>query len=197
MNQPGKPDSHPAYISARAFAAVVIDIATQQKPGVITFADLETGISNLPNGDVKKALLALIQDAHGDLTKAQSNIEAWFNDTMDRVSGWYKRKTQVWTVVIAAILTLAANADTLKIARTLWTDPTLRAQLVEKAKARVDAAQPPISVEYKNKNNPLSPTVIKRPSGDELSALGQVLGWTYQGCPQPPEAGQIGYSGGV
>jgi len=177
MNQPGKKDGHPAYLSPRAFAAAVMDITTHQKPGVISFADLETGISNLPNGDVKKALLALIQNANGDLARAQKNIEAWFDDTMQRASGWYKRKTQLWTVIIAVILTLCANADTIKIVKTLWKDPTLRAQLVEKAKTRTDAAEPSVSVEYKDKNNPLTPTAIKPVSKDELNTLGQVLGW--------------------
>ena len=158
MNQPGKKDAHPAYLSPRAFAAAVIDITTQQKPGVISFADLETGIGNLPNGDVKRALLALIQNANGDLPRAEKNIEAWFDDTMQRASGWYKRKTQVWTVIIAVVLTLGLNADTIRILKTLWTDPTLRAELVEKAKTRTDATEPVGSVESKDKNNPLAPS---------------------------------------
>ncbi len=109
----------PAYLSARTFATAVMDIATPQKPGVITFADLENGINNLPAGDVKTTLLAVIQTSKNDLSQAQKDIEAWFNDTIDRVSGWYKRTTQIWTVVIAAVLVLGANADTLQIARTL------------------------------------------------------------------------------
>lgn len=177
MNQPGKKDAHPAYLSPRAFAAAVTDITTQQKQGVISFADLETGINNLPNGDVKKALLALIQNANGDLPRAQKNIEAWFDDTMERASGWYKRKTQVWTVIIAVVLTLGANADTIRILKTLWKDPTLRAQLVEKAKNRTAATEPSVAVEYKDKNNPLTPTAIKPVSKDELDTLSQVLGW--------------------
>ncbi len=177
MNQPGKKDAHPAYLSPRAFAAAVVDITTQQKPGVISFTDLETGIGNLPNGDVKRALLALIQNANGDLPRAEKNIEAWFDDTMQRASGWYKRKTQVWTVIIAVVLTLGLNADTIRILKTLWTDPTLRAQLVEKAKNRSDATEPSVAVQYKDKNNPLAPTAIKPVSKDELDTLGQVVGW--------------------
>jgi hypothetical protein len=164
MNQPGKKDSHPAYIPARTFATTVIDIATQHKPGVITFADLEAGINNLPAGDVKKTLLSLVQDTNQNLGQAQKNIEAWFNDTMDRASGWYKRRTQVWTVVLAAILTLCANADTLQIAKTLWTVPTLRAQLAEQAKDHNWADNRP-------------------PSQRDLDSLGQVVGWDRQSLP--------------
>jgi hypothetical protein len=157
----------PAYLSARAFATAVMDIATPQKPGVITFA----GINNLPAGDVKTTLLAVIQTSNNNLQQAQKNIEAWFNDTMDRVSGWYKRTTQIWTVVIAAVLVLCANADTLQIARTLWTDPTLRAELVEQAKGR--SAQTPSAA-----NQPATQ--------DELDELGQVVGWSHQSVPASP-----------
>jgi hypothetical protein len=156
----------PAYLSARAFATAVLDIATPQKPGVITFADLETGINNLPDGDVKTTLLAVIQTSNKDLLQAQRNIEAWFNDTMDRVSGWYKRTTQIWTVIIAAVLVLCANADTLQIAKTLWTDPTARAELVEQAKIR--AAQTPA-------NQPATQ--------NDMNVLGKVVGWSHQSVP--------------
>jgi hypothetical protein len=163
----------PAYLSARTFATAVMDIATPQKPGVITFADLETGINNLPAGDVKTTLLAVIQTSNNNLLQAQKNIEAWFNDTMDRVSGWYKRTTQIWTVVIAAVLVLCANADTLQIARTLWTDPTLRAELVEQAKSR--AAQTPAPAGGN------VPSAANQPATQgELDELGQVVGWSHQ-----------------
>jgi hypothetical protein len=147
MLQPGADNPHPAYIPSRTFATAVMDIATQQKSGVISFGDLETGINQLPDGDVKNALLALIQNAPGDLNRAQRNIEAWFDDTMARVSGWYKRRTQVWTVLVAVALTLATNADTLRVVRTLLKDPAQRARMVEAAKQRQQAGQPVSSQE--------------------------------------------------
>jgi hypothetical protein len=142
MMSPGKTasDAHPAYLEARTFATTVIDLATSDKPGSITFVDLETGVKKLPDGDVKKALLALIQNASGDLDTAQKNIEHWFNDTMERASGWYKHRTQLITVVIAAVLTIATNADTVRIGHVLWTNGTVRAMMVENAKARTDTS---------------------------------------------------------
>jgi len=162
----------PAYLSARAFATAVMDIATPQKPGVISFADLETGINNLPAGDVKTTLLAVIQTSNNNLQQAQKNIEAWFNDTMDRVSGWYKRTTQVWTVIIAAVLVLCANADTLQIARTMWTDPTLRAELVEQAKGR--------------SGNGNTSSASQSATQADMYTLGKVVGWSHQSVPASP-----------
>jgi hypothetical protein len=81
---------------------------------------------------------------------------------MDRVTGWYKRHTQVWTFIVALLIAVSINADTLQIARRLWTDPTLRSQIVEQAK--VQAAQP-------------QPSAGITASQSEQALLGQVLGW--------------------
>ena len=170
-----------SYMSARSFAKVVMDLVTPQQPGSITFDQLETGIKNLPDGDVKTTLLALIQNTNNDLQQAQRAIEGWFDDTMDRVSGWYKRRTQLWTLIVAGVLTIATNADTLQIARQLWTEPVLRSAVVESAKER--AAQPRSTVNVENPN-PGSPANPKDSSGGsdvltdaESALLGQILGW--------------------
>ena len=149
---------HPAYLPSRAFATAIVDIVTPQNSGSVSFTDLESGINKLPDGDVKKALLALIHTAQGDFLTAQKNIETWFDDTMDRVSGWYKRRTQLWTALVALLLTVGTNADTVKIAGTLWRTPTRREQFLESAR------------------NPVQPAATV--STSQLDALGQVLGWT-------------------
>jgi hypothetical protein len=121
-----KDSEHPPYLPVRAFSTAVIDLATSHVKGTITFADLAAGIGNLPDGDVKISLLALLQNAQCDLARAQSSFENWFNDAMSRASGWYKRRTQVWTLVLAAGITLGLNADTLTVARHFWVEPALR-----------------------------------------------------------------------
>ncbi|MGA7292271.1 MAG: hypothetical protein WBW85_07020 [Terriglobales bacterium] len=170
--------AHFAYLSARTFATTIMDLATPQKKGTITYQDLQQGLVAMPDGDVRTALLALIQNANGDLAKAQKNIENWFDDSMDRASGWYKRQAALITVVIAVFLTVLSNADTIAIVRTLWKNPTDRALLVQKAQNRVgEDLQPTVSVTYANKDNPLQPTAIRKVTTDEAKALGDVLGW--------------------
>lgn len=183
---------HPSYLSSRTFATAVMDLVTAGKLGTITFADLETGIKNLPDGDVKTALLALIQNAQGDLGKAQQYIEQWFDDTMQRASGWYKRNVQLVTICTAIVLTLATNADTIRIGHLLWTSPTERALLVSEAQNRVTDASRQTQIEYPDKNNPLKP--VQKPKPDELKALQSILGWSGE---QPQgAAGWLSRSGG-
>jgi hypothetical protein len=156
--------SHPSYLPARIFATAVVDIVTSGAPKIVQFSDLENGVNNLPDGDVKKALLALLQNARGDLTSAEKNIENWFDDTMDRASGWYKRKTLRVTVILAMLITILTNADTIRIVRSLQQGSTQRAAVFEKAKIRL--------AQQAGSASPLSP--------DEKTALGGMLGWTHE-----------------
>ncbi len=164
LTQPEK-DTHPSYLDPRGFASVLMDLVTPKQPGTITFADLESGIKDLPAGRVKTALLALVQNANGDLDRAQRNIEAWYNAAMDRVNGWYKRHMQWVTVLVAVSLALATNADTLKISSRLWSDPAYRALSVEVAKK--DAGARPAGA-----NQPISQ--------QDTALLENVLGWQNQ-----------------
>lgn len=173
--------NHPTYLSPRNFSATLTDIITGAQQGRLAFNNLLEAVNALPDGEVKRSLLALLRRSDEDLDKARFAIEGWFNDAMDRVSGWYKRRTQVWTIVIAAVLTLVANADTIQITRKLWTDPVLRSAVVEEAKVRAQKPRPTVSVEYKDEDDPTNPTVTRN-EGNQLSdkerqLLGQLIGW--------------------
>jgi hypothetical protein len=169
-------NQHPTYLSAETFAATVIDIISSGK-ATTTFDDLRGSVDNFPDGDVQKALSALLRRSGGDMETARKAIEGWFNDAMDRVSGWYKRRTLVWTVIIAAVLTILSNADTIQVARRLWTDPVLRSKVVAEAQNR--AKKPPPTVEYPDKDEPTEPKVTEgnSVSAQEQQLLTQLIGW--------------------
>jgi len=63
----------------------------------------------------------------------QKNVEAWFNDAMSHVSGWYKRWTQMVIGALALVVVCGANADTIQIVQRLSRDGPLRAALVAAA----------------------------------------------------------------
>jgi hypothetical protein len=178
-----KDQKQPAYISARTFAAVVTDLLTVgSEIGPVT-ADIGKAAATMPDGEVKKVVVALAQHAERSETSAQDALEGWFNDAMDRVTGWYKRRTQLWTLIVATILVVVANADTVQIARRLWVDPVLRAAVVEGAKARSQNPPATISVGYKDDADATVGTVTRTDNqGSEISTqerqlLGQLLGW--------------------
>lgn len=171
----------PTYLSPRNFATAVTDIISDAPDGPLAFEDLLKKVNAMPDGDVKTSLLALLRHTGNDINEARDAIEGWFNDAMDRVSGWYKRRTQLWTIIIALLLTLVANADTIQITRRLWTDPVLRSAVVEEAKVRAQKPRPTVSVEYQDENDPTNPTVTRNEgnqlSDNERDLLGQLIGW--------------------
>jgi len=52
---------------------------------------------------------------------------------MDRVSGWYKRKVQVILLVLALIITVYLNVDTISLINSLSNNAILRASIVSAA----------------------------------------------------------------
>jgi predicted esterase YcpF (UPF0227 family) len=96
-------------------------------------------IEELPNQKMRQALLALFDDAGNDIEKFKQNIEVWFNNAMDRVGGWYKRRAQWVTGAISLVVVVLMNVDAMLIVRYLGAHPGVRDGLVTQAKAYVDA----------------------------------------------------------
>jgi hypothetical protein len=80
-----------------------------------------------------QALLALAIDAKGDVVAFQRNLEQWYNDAMDRVSGWYKRYTQRVLIVLGLLLAIVFNVNSVRVARTLWLDRDARQTMMDAA----------------------------------------------------------------
>jgi hypothetical protein len=75
-----------------------------------------------------------LAEGESRLSAARRTVEHWFDDAMDRTSGWYKRSTQLWLGVVGLLLACILNVDTLSVATALWRDPTLRSNVVEQAR---------------------------------------------------------------
>ena len=75
-----------------------------------------------------------LSEGESRLSAARRTVEHWFDEAMDRTSGWYKRSTQLWLGVVGILLACILNVDTLSVATALWRDPTLRSNVVEQAR---------------------------------------------------------------
>ncbi|WP_153799396.1 hypothetical protein [Foetidibacter luteolus] len=87
------------------------------------------------NEDTTLFLQSLWRDASGDVNKFRTLLEQWFDDTMDRATGWYKRYTKYLLFIIGLIIAIGFNLDTISIVKKLARDPKLREQLVNNASA--------------------------------------------------------------
>jgi hypothetical protein len=100
-------------------------------------------IEGLPDERMRKILLALFEDSQNDVEKFKENIEIWFNNSMNRVNGWYKRRSQWFIAGLAVLAAVCMNVDAILIVKHLQTYPGARETLVAQAKAFAD--RPPLS----------------------------------------------------
>ena len=155
---PGKTGNLPSYIPARTFSLAVINLliskhlpqaeATQHEVSEAErFQLFSQAVANLPEGSrLKGAMRPMIAAANGDLTRLRGEIENWFNSSMDRVSGWYKARTQMIIAVIGLALAVGMNVDSLAIVRYLDTNQTARSVLTDRvAQARSGAVANTVS----------------------------------------------------
>lgn len=125
----------PAYLSARSFSAALLHTLAG---GVVddkakAFEAVKAGVARLDGTEVGNSLSALLTQAAGDYETLKQWVANWFDDSMDRLSGAYKRQVQGLTLVLALVVTLGINADTLTVAQALWHDAGLRAQIAAAA----------------------------------------------------------------
>lgn len=125
----------PSYISKQNFAQVVIALLSDQNSIKQSFTEIETNIRALPNGGTKRLLLTLLAESEENVWIFRSKLEKWFDEMMDRATGWYKRWVQRVLLVIGFGLSALFNADTFQIAKTLSEDPEARAQVIGMAES--------------------------------------------------------------
>ena len=116
--------SLPSYISATSFAEAVIDLVVPDAAGKTTMTDIQQGVNALPSGmgPLKPSLQALVKNVGDDIDAFRAAVERWYDDHMDRVSGWYKRYVAKITLVAGGILIVLLNINALTIGRTLYTE---------------------------------------------------------------------------
>jgi hypothetical protein len=123
----------PSYIPSRTFALALIDVLNANKEqGERAMSSITKALAE-HNNKAAQALLTLAIDAKGDVVAFQRNLEEWYNDAMDRVSGWYKRYTQRVLVVLGLLLAIVFNVNSVRVARTLWLDRDARQAMVDAA----------------------------------------------------------------
>ncbi len=159
----------PAYIPSPVFATALIDIISPPDPSrARDLSDVREAIDKLPPGPVRQALMSLVADTQRDLSEFQDKVEGWFNDSMDRASGWYKHRAQNILLCIALVLTVLLNVDTIKLAQSLWSNPVERQATVDLAEKYVD-----------QKKDVLQNKEALQDQARDLAALGQQMPFPF------------------
>jgi hypothetical protein len=116
----------PAYIPSKSFALALIH-SIQQVPGQLD--NLQANINAVKDEQLRALLQNLYHKTHGNLNSFQHELATWFDAGMGRVSGAYKKQSQIWCFVIAFVIAAGFNIDSVHLFKTLWLHPASIAQL--------------------------------------------------------------------
>lgn len=116
----------PSYLAAESFQSILFDVILKGEK----IDQIVERIEALPDDDLKNVLKQLLNDAEYELQEFKGKIQEWFNNIMDRASGWYKRMIQKIIVLVGLIIAIVFNADTIAIFERLESDPESLQQVV-------------------------------------------------------------------
>jgi hypothetical protein len=129
----------PSYLSSRSFATALLGLQYTAEDLQGAERTIQDSIAAIQDPELKKTLTALYNSAQRDAQRFRQSVERWYDDAMERVSGWYRRRVQKVLLVLSLLVALLLNADTLQIARGLWNDPSVRSSLVKQAEHQTNA----------------------------------------------------------
>jgi len=114
------------------------------------------------------------QDAVASIVEARQRVESWFNNSMERLGGAYRRRMQIIAIVVGMIVAGALNVDTAAIMTALWKDPAIRQAVVTQAsqvqESDLQAGKTPNYEEI-------------AANVEKLSALSLPIGWNQENIP--------------
>ncbi len=192
----GKKRYAPSYLSDRSFQSILFDVILNGE-GIDR---IEDQIATLPDSDLKRVLQQFLREAENDREVFKQKVCNWYNDIMDRASGWYKRNAQKILIGIGFMIAVVFNADTIAIYERLESDPETLQQVLTLAedyvngKDGMEIAPPNLSADFEASLAKLEDMVesqiesVKSPLGlgwknvkwDEVGwddVLTKILGW--------------------
>jgi hypothetical protein len=182
----------PAYISGQTFARVLLDILPPETPGTDpkpahaggAGAQADHGAPGVPAqlagisrwvegetsqerpDELAKALRPLLMGVH-DVEDFEANVAHWYDDHMDRVSGWYKRHVRWFSLAFGLILVLLFNVNAIRIADSLYSNQAVQASVVTVATQKSSCQG----------TDPAACLTALQSKIDQFSAFGLPVGW--------------------
>jgi len=184
--------SLPSYIPAKQFSTALIDLVVRgptnpspytQAVGLapatapLTLETLRQAAAAFPNRSVQRAILTALVAGGGDFDMIKKHLEDWFDGTMDRAAGWYKRRTQWILLVMGSVMAMVLNLDALAVVNGLGKDSNLRNAAVAAAEARLKEPRP-----GEASGDSLSGEQARQQVSElsnELDNIGYPIGWRY------------------
>lgn len=145
-------NSLPQYISDTMFSQVLIEVVgntareyayndNKQRIALVEtagdpFMRFQQGVANMHHTSLKLMLQQMVEIAVAtsdkpfeQLSKLETQIQQWYNDQMDRASGWFKTLMGKRLRWVALVVALTLNVDSITVFITIYKNPLLRNQL--------------------------------------------------------------------
>jgi hypothetical protein len=155
----------PSYIPSAIFARAFVSTLTAKYGKTSTAAAL---LAKLGNDGLSRTLLAIMGEGPEDIAALEQAVRIWYDTVMDRISGWYKRRSQLVLFCVGLFYACAMNIDALDLSQRLWRDSAVTASLVQKATDAKPAAAGPDA----------TPTVLTAQANRQLQEVKALpIGW--------------------
>ncbi len=114
----------PSYLSAKAFADATLEMIVE--------GDRLIGMDEVPK-NLRKRLDPLVRQTRGELVEIRAGLESWFDETMGRAEGAYKKWVTLLLFCVGLVFAIAGNAPTTTVADDLWHNSVVRQSVVDAA----------------------------------------------------------------
>jgi hypothetical protein len=181
----------PSYMSNQTFSTILFRSLLQD--GEQPSFDVKDKIDSIRNDELRQMLQQFHGESYNDVYVFRRKVETWYDEVMDRASGWYKRNTQFVLLVIGLFIAIIFNVDSISIYDKLSKDPQAQLELMslteqyfsETRLAEMKSSE--LGMDYKQQVNSIlsqNLNAIKDPIGmgwDDFSSMPQdFTSWLYR-----------------
>src|SRR5262249_60409716 len=100
--------THLSSLAGRTGALALLG-SLDPAPPVPGIAQIKQAALALPAGTVRDALLSNLMVANDDVDKLRTSIATWYDNSMERLSGAYKRQLKLITMLIGLAVPVGFN----------------------------------------------------------------------------------------
>ncbi|WP_095204180.1 hypothetical protein [Mesorhizobium carmichaelinearum] len=178
----------PSYVPARNITLALLDVLKDGSQAN-EFTAIERAVAELPPSPIRQSLSVLMNEASGDIDVLKTRVDKWIDDSMDRISGTYKRNVQITMLAVGFVIACGFNVDSLHVAKSLWA-PEANSKIVQTATnflarhpaagKKNDPGQGPVSGSQTDQDPAADLIAAKAAFADaldEVSSLPIPIGW--------------------
>lgn len=185
----------PQYISSKLFAEVIIDVIanrtqhdspiqlisqdnvsgkqyalSEKKESATILGRFGEGLALLKPSPLSDTLKSF-WDKSKDLEEFKANLSFWYDDYMDRVSGWFKYDQRWKLLILGFVVAVVLNVDTLHLLKVISLDDKLRNNLVSTAEKVADNYQALSDTAKKNNSDLMKAFSLAMPDSSRTDSV--------------------------